>query len=57
MERVGDVGDGGDGRKRYSNQNHVLLEILSVIFVVIFYPLAGMRENERGNLFAHNTRY
>ena len=51
MESVGDVEDDGDGRKRYSNQNHVRLEILSVIFAVIFYPLAGMRGDERGNLF------
>ena len=27
MESVGDVEDDGDGRKRYSNQNHVRLEI------------------------------
>ena len=51
--RIADEGDDGDGRKRYSNQNHVRLEILSVIFAVIFYPLAGMRADERGNLFAH----
>ena len=39
--------------KRYSNENHVRSEIISVIFAVIFYPLAGMRGDERGNLFAH----
>jgi hypothetical protein len=39
--------------KRYSNENHVRSEIMSVIFAVIFYPLAGMRGDERGNLFAH----
>ena len=27
MESVGHVGDDGDGRKRYSNQNHIRLEI------------------------------
>ena len=51
MESVGDVEDDGDGRKRYSNQNHVRLEIISVIFALIFYPLAGMRGDERGNSF------
>ena len=39
--------------KRYSNENHVRSEIISVIFAVIFYPLAGMRGDERKNLFAH----
>ena len=28
---------------------------MSVIFAVIFYPLAGMRGDERGNLFAHTV--
>ena len=39
--------------KRYSNENHVRSEIISVFFAVIFYALAGMRGDERGNLFAH----
>ncbi len=32
--------------KRYSNENHVHSEIISVFFAVIFYPLAGMRGDE-----------
>ncbi len=39
--------------KRYSNENHVRSELISVFFAVIFYALAGMRGDERGNLFAH----